>query len=508
MMKLSMGFICSQLPYKTEVINEKQGIKYSGISIGSPSSCFKEDTIYLFLSGEMQQAAGGTVWIGKEEPETDMPVIWVRETVDPIQVFDDIFDVFHRFRHWAEEVAGKVSARKPLKEILQLLNQVTINPWYLTDNGFRTCVMKEDPVAMDISALWRYQYFHGHMAFQAIYKLISSGDMTIMNRTEQAIIFHKTEAFHMPFVSRTIFSPRGITGHLFIIGMHNELSCYETELADYFCEMISPVMDYVDESSMAARSVYDFFFIDLIEGNEVKEAERKTLMNTIKWKEQDEYIACVMTIPSFWQVQNKLNTITVYEIEEMMPCKAFLYDDQVVFLLNKTHLISQMGKEYTPVRYLEEKLQMIAKNCGGSIGYSDSFREMGKLSIYYRQAVLAAAYASSSGRGILPYHHVSVPHLLREAEQAVSRDLFLHPAVRVLEEYDSANHTEFLKTLYIYLKNERRTTETVKELYIHRNSLLYRLERIREITGFQLEDYRERLRMLLSCEIYFGQQYL
>ena len=107
----------------------------------------------------MQQAAGGTVWIGKEEPETDMPVIWVRETVDPIQVFDDIFDVFHRFRHWAEEVAGKVSARKPLKEILQLLNQVTINPWYLTDNGFRTCVMKEDPVAMDISALWRYQYF-------------------------------------------------------------------------------------------------------------------------------------------------------------------------------------------------------------------------------------------------------------------------------------------------------------------------------------------------------------
>ena len=52
MMKLSMGFICSQLPYKTEIINEKQWIKYSGISIGSPSSCFKEDTIYLFLSGE------------------------------------------------------------------------------------------------------------------------------------------------------------------------------------------------------------------------------------------------------------------------------------------------------------------------------------------------------------------------------------------------------------------------------------------------------------------------
>ena len=84
---------------------------------------------------------------------------------------------------------------------------------------------------------------------------------------------------------------------------------------------------------------------------------------------------------------------------------------------------------------------MIAKNCGGSIGYSDSFREDGKLSIYYRQAVLAAAYASSSGRGILPLSSCQRTAFAAGSRTGGFPGSFLHPAVRALEEYDSANHT-------------------------------------------------------------------
>lgn len=508
MMKLSLQFICSQLPFHAETVNEKEGLKYSGTAICSSNVRPRSGVLYLCISGKMPQSCEGLVWIGENLPKTEIPTLVIRDAVDPITVFNEIFNIFHRFHLWSEEIADGVSKRKPLKEIMQLLNQVTPNPWYITDNGFRTCVIKEDPLAMDISALWRYQYFHGHMAFHAIYQLISSGDMTIMNCTEHAIIFHKTEAFHMPFVSRTIFSSKGIIGHLFIIGMHNELSCYEVEIADFFGDAISSMMDYADESNVAARGFYDFFFIDLIEENEVKAAEKKMLMSTLEWSSEDEYIVCVIMIPSFLQIQNKLNTITIYEIEEMMPCKAFLYDDKVVFLLNKTHLVRKVEKEDAVMQYLDEKLWMIAKKCDGSIGYSDSFHRLEKLSIYYRQAVLAAEYAvlASPKALFLSYNSICVTHLLSETLKTVTEDLILHPAVKMLEEYDSANHTEFLKTLYVYLKNERRTTESVKELYIHRNSLLYRLGRIGEITGFQMEDYNERLRMLISCEIYFAKK--
>ncbi|MGI6008052.1 MAG: PucR family transcriptional regulator [Ruminococcus sp.] len=505
MMNLSLSFICSQLPYCAEVINEMEGKKYSGIGIFSDSLLPRPDTLYLWVSGEMRQDCDGLVLVGERLPEKNMPILWIRETIDPAEVFNDIFDIFHKFHLWSDKIMEGMSKRRPLKEIMEMLNQVTPNPWYLTDNGFRTCVIKEDPVAMDISALWRYQYYHGHMAFQAIYKLISSGDMSLMNSTERAIIFHKTEAFSMPFVSRTVFSSKGIAGHLFIIGMHNELSCYEVEIADYFGDAISSLMDYVDESSVTARGFYDFFFIDLIEENEVKDTEKKILMDGLGWRLEDEYIVCVMVIPSFWQVQNKLNTVTIYEIEEMMPCKAFLYEDKVVFLLNKTCLTQKMRNTGSVMEYIKGKTQIITKKYGSSIGCSDSFYSLEKLSVYYRQAVLAAEYASlpNPEDGVSSYNSVCVPYLLKEVQKTVPRDFVLHPAVKELEAYDKANHTEFLKTLYVYLKNERRTMETVKELYIHRNSLLYRLERIEKLTGVRLEDYYERLRLLLSCEIYF-----
>lgn len=496
MMKLSLQFISSQLPYKSEVINEKEGLKYSGITIYSSSVKPEDEVLYLSLSGEMPQSCQGMVVIGEKPSETEIPMLWVCEAVDPVQVFHEIFSIFRKFYSWSEKITDAVAKRKPLEEIMQLTDEVTPNPWYLTDHCFRTCAMRDDPLFTDVSAFWRYQHDHGHMAFDRIYKLISSGDMARMNAAADAIIFRKTEAFNMPFVSKTIFSAKGIVGHFFIIGLHNILSCYELEIADYLCQSVSILLDYDVDSFVAARGFYDYFFIDLIEGNEVKAKDTKELLQTLNWSMEDEYIVCVMKIVSSFEESHKLNAITVYEIEETLPSKAFLYEEKLVFIVNAA-LMEQN---------LVEKLKMIARKCESSIGYSDIFKGMQQFPAHYQQALLAVEHACQDKQDSLvrSYASISVPHMLNQIVGNLSEDFILHPAVSRLEEYDAKNHTELLRTIYVYLKNERRTLETVKELFIHRNSLLYRLERIQEITGFQMEDYQERLRMLISCEIYFN----
>lgn len=68
-----------------------------------------------------------------------------------------------------------------------------------------------------------------------------------------------------------------------------------------------------------------------------------------------------------------------------------------------------------------------------------------------------------------------------------------------LGQADKDHATELLKTLEVYLETDKSLTDTAKELYIHRNTLSNRLERIIDITGLDFTD-REltfSLRMVL-----------
>lgn len=74
-----------------------------------------------------------------------------------------------------------------------------------------------------------------------------------------------------------------------------------------------------------------------------------------------------------------------------------------------------------------------------------------------------------------------------------------HPALSVLRRYDSAHGTALAATLRCFLLHERNLVRTAEALYIHRNSLVYRMRKIRELTGVNLDEEKTRLHLLLSC---------
>ena len=67
-----------------------------------------------------------------------------------------------------------------------------------------------------------------------------------------------------------------------------------------------------------------------------------------------------------------------------------------------------------------------------------------------------------------------------------------------LEEYDHANGTFLKETLLAYYMNGFNTVRTAESLFIHRNSLMYRLKKIEELLEMELTDYMEYLD-LINC---------
>lgn len=58
---------------------------------------------------------------------------------------------------------------------------------------------------------------------------------------------------------------------------------------------------------------------------------------------------------------------------------------------------------------------------------------------------------------------------------------------------------ELLHTIKVFLQNGSNVSLTAKKLYIHRNTLQYRLDKFTEKTGIQLKDFNSALTVYLAC---------
>ena len=75
---------------------------------------------------------------------------------------------------------------------------------------------------------------------------------------------------------------------------------------------------------------------------------------------------------------------------------------------------------------------------------------------------------------------------------------YCNERLKKLEEYDHANGTFLQDTLLAYDMNGFNIGKTAEELFVHRNSLQYRLKKIEEILGITLDDSMEYLD-LVNC---------
>jgi DNA-binding PucR family transcriptional regulator len=72
----------------------------------------------------------------------------------------------------------------------------------------------------------------------------------------------------------------------------------------------------------------------------------------------------------------------------------------------------------------------------------------------------------------------------------------LEPVVR----YDSRYGTELVHTLTTYLDNDASTVKTATDLFAHRHTIRYRLDRVGELTGLDVDKSEDREQLTLGIK--------
>lgn len=130
-------------------------------------------------------------------------------------------------------------------------------------------------------------------------------------------------------------------------------------------------------------------------------------------------------------------------------------------------------------------------------GISPSKQGYKAISDGYRKAVMALRVASLHGSKYTGYSDMGIYKLLVHIKDTSVLHEIYDETLGVLEEFDSTNGTDYMDTLRCYLENDSSVQEVARIMFVHRNTVNYKLRRIKEILGCEL-NYEDKLRLMLS----------
>lgn len=75
-------------------------------------------------------------------------------------------------------------------------------------------------------------------------------------------------------------------------------------------------------------------------------------------------------------------------------------------------------------------------------------------------------------------------------------------ALKRLLDYDEAHHANLYETLEAYLCHDGSLKGTAEQLYLHRNTVAYRIGKAEKLVPYDLKDWEQRFTVFLACHIH------
>ena len=139
---------------------------------------------------------------------------------------------------------------------------------------------------------------------------------------------------------------------------------------------------------------------------------------------------------------------------------------------------------------------------GVACGLGRPAQGLGALRHSYRQAERAKQMGDQlcDGGCAIYFGDLDLYRLLLSVEDRQELRRFYEETLGPVEAYDARHDSELMRTLEAFFANNGNLARTAEALCVHRNTLSYRMGRVAEITGMDLEDAETRLMLHLALK--------
>ncbi|EHL06201.1 purine catabolism regulatory protein-like family protein [Desulfitobacterium hafniense DP7] len=151
----------------------------------------------------------------------------------------------------------------------------------------------------------------------------------------------------------------------------------------------------------------------------------------------------------------------------------------------------------------QEQVKKRMKKLIVEVGIGDLAHGAEEIPRSYKEALDALSYGGmiSNESAIVAFSELGVFRILCKFAERNSLEEFIPKALLRILRYDKDNEAELLKTLEVFLECNGNASRAAKELFIHYKTILYRLERIKEVGQLDLEDSKNRLELEMGLKM-------
>lgn len=444
-----------------------------------------------------------------ETTDTLRGMLIVNENIRLEQLFSTVQNAFYMVNEWVSRMQDAVIKGLGMQHILALSVPVIGNYIAISDSSLKLMAYTEAVECDDsICLAAKENGFHPQSSVDCFRK------------------YRRFElwANHEFYVDDSHeISPYTLVGKVFKFQstyfIHSVMTCNNKAPSPGLLDLYLLLMDFIGiyaardwEKKDSYSHIYDSLLVDLIEGNLTDRDTIKKRAAYIKLPFEAKFMMlCIPTTQTGNYSVGRLGQ----EISTLFATACIiLYHQQILLLLQlkPEHIVEQTAA-------MHERLEPTLERYDIYCGCSSVFSSLADCQTAYEQCTQALKYSGELNKGLLFEDLIDKPVTTLDGKRHLFsfEDTLLYcllsdspevlrlwrfsaygQALMALNAYDEQHETNNLQLLYTYLSCDRSATTTGMLMHMHRNNVIYRVERIEKITGISLENNRSRLKLLIS----------
>ena len=420
------------------------------------------------------------------------------------EIFNKQASLLERIEKVHEEYMNAMLEGNGIGELALIVSENIKNPVYLSLDFCNENVEIFDGVDEDTIEFFRkdIKKFYEPISTRSSLKRLEESKVLINGKYIKRMI--------MPIIVKD-----NIYGHIFTWAINTPLGGFDLSILESASTAIAlGVLQELSVKEVEIRYRSEFFE-DLISTDLKRKKKALERAHFFNLNYNDIYIIEVM---SFKFILNKGEEFFVDYVQDYVNKVVSIIEDiisnlelhgivaskmsgiQILLGFEKEGTVEDKLKEFNNL--LEQELSKKFENMEFKIGVGRAYKGLEDVNKSFSDALKTIRTGKVlTDKRVLTYDELGIFKILCQDFLTEELEDFYNGTLKPLADYDKKKSTELVKTLESYFEHNGNLKKMSDALYTHYNTILYRINRINEITGMNLDDPNDRLNLEIALKI-------